>query len=147
MRFRATLESHGKIGTGIQVPAEVIATLGAGRRPPVRVTITGHTFRDTIAALGERFIVGVSAANRAAAGVTVGDELDVEIELDAEPRAPTVPRKRDAALDGGPNAQSAFDALSASRPGRVPAVEGTKAEMTRKQRIAQAIEELRTRTG
>ena len=114
MRFRATLESNGRVGTGFQVPAEVVATLGAGRRPPVRVTIAGHTCRGTIAALGERFLVGISTESRAAAGVTVGDELDVEIELDMEPRASAVPRNRDAAPGGGANLRSAFDALSAS---------------------------------
>jgi len=80
----------------------------------VRVTIADHTCRSTIAALGERFLLGVSAENRAAAGVTVGDELDVEFELDTEPRASAVPRNRDAAPGGGANARSAFEALSSS---------------------------------
>ena len=50
MKFTATLELHGKTATGIEVPEDVVTGLGAGKRPPVRVTINGHTYRSTIAA-------------------------------------------------------------------------------------------------
>ena len=85
MRFRATLESNGKTATGIQVPDEVVETLGAGRKPAVRVSIAGHTYRSTIASRGGRYLLGVSAENRGRAGVAAGDELEVELELDTEP--------------------------------------------------------------
>jgi len=54
MRLYATLEAHGKTATGISVPAEVVEALGGGRRPSVRVTIAGHTYRSTVAARGDR---------------------------------------------------------------------------------------------
>jgi len=53
MRFRATIRLGGK--TGIQVPAEIIESLGSSRRPPVRVTINGHTYRSTVAVMGGQF--------------------------------------------------------------------------------------------
>ncbi len=43
MRFRTTIQLNGKTATGIEVPEEVIDELGSGKRPPVRVTINGHT--------------------------------------------------------------------------------------------------------
>jgi hypothetical protein len=41
--FQATVEATGKTTTGIPVPEEIVTGLGAGRRPPVRVTLNGHT--------------------------------------------------------------------------------------------------------
>ncbi|MGH8776691.1 MAG: DUF1905 domain-containing protein [Jiangellaceae bacterium] len=43
MRFRATLELAGKTATGFRVPADIVDSLGAGKRPPVRVTINGYS--------------------------------------------------------------------------------------------------------
>ena len=91
MKFRATAELGGKTATGIEVPEDVVAALGSGNRPPVTVTIGGHTYRTTVAWMGGRFLIGLSAENRTAAGVAAGDEVDVEIELDAEPREVEVP--------------------------------------------------------
>jgi hypothetical protein len=68
-RFRATLQLHGKTATGIEVPAAAVEELAAGKKPAVRVTIAGYTYRSTLARRGERYLVGVSAENRAGAGV------------------------------------------------------------------------------
>lgn len=46
------MERGGKTATGIRVPAEVVESLGSGKRPPVRVTINGHTYRSSIAVMG-----------------------------------------------------------------------------------------------
>lgn len=51
MRFRTTLEQAGKTATGFEVPSAVVAGLGAGKRPAVRVTINGFTYRNTIASM------------------------------------------------------------------------------------------------
>ncbi len=91
VRFRAVILQSGKTATGIRVPDEVVAGLGAGKRPPVRVTIGGHTYRSTVASMGGVFMIGVSAENRSNAGVAAGDEVDVDIELDKAPREVTVP--------------------------------------------------------
>ena len=82
MRFHTTLLQSDKTATGIEVPAEVIEALGAGKRPPVSVTINGFTYRSSIAVMGGQYMVGVSAENRAGARVKGGDEIDVDIELD-----------------------------------------------------------------
>jgi hypothetical protein len=91
MRFRPVIELNGKTGTGIEVPAEVLAALGQGRRPPVTATINGFTYRTSVGALGGRFLLPVSAQVRQDAGVAAGDLVDVDVELDEAPRTVTIP--------------------------------------------------------
>ena len=144
MRFRTTIEQSGPTATGIRVPDEVVAGLGAGRRPPVRVTINGYTYRSTIAVMGGAFMVGVSATNRAGAAVAGGDEVDVEIELDTSPREVSVPADLAAALDAEPAARRTFDRLSYSNKSwHTLQIEGAKTDETRRRRIAKSIAALR----
>ncbi|MEA2828403.1 MAG: hypothetical protein QOG43_2842 [Actinomycetota bacterium] len=144
MRFRTTLLLGGKTATGIEVPAEIVEGLGAGKRPPVRVTIKGHTYRSSIAVMGGVFMVGVNADDRKAAGVAAGDELDVDIELDTEPRQVVVPEDFAAALDADADARQFFDKLSYSHQRRhVLAIDDAKTAETRRRRIAKAVEMLR----
>jgi len=144
MQFRTTIELGGKTATGFQVPPDVVASLGMGKRPPVRVTINGYTYRSTVAAYGELFMLPLAAEHRAGAGVAAGDEVTVEVELDTEPRAVAVPPDFAAALDAEPDARRAFDSLSYSNQRRhVLAVEDAKTPATRQRRIAKAVETLR----
>lgn len=144
-RFRTTLLSHGKSATGIEVPPELVEALGAGKRPPVSVTINGHVFRTTVAPRGgDRFLVGVSAVNREQAGIAAGDEIDVEIEHDAAPRVVEVPPDFAAALDADLAARARWDGFSYShRRQHVMAIENAKTDATRRRRIAKALEMLR----
>ena len=144
MRFRATLETEGKTATGINVPAEVVDALGGGKRPRVTVTINGHTYRSSVAVLGGRYMLGVSAENRAAAGVEGGQDVDVELELDTAPREVTVPPDFAAALAAEPAAQATFDGLSYSNKSwHVLQIDGAKTDETRQRRIAKSVEALR----
>src|SRR5947207_14839747 len=112
MRFRTTVELGGKTATGIPVPEDVVAALGSGKRPAVRVTVGGHSYRTTVASRGGRFLVPLSAENRAAAGVAAGEDVDVEIESDTSPREVAVPADLTDALAHDRAAQHFFDALS-----------------------------------
>jgi hypothetical protein len=144
MRFRATLQSNGKTATGIRVPPEVVAALGTSRKPAVRVTIAGHTYRSTIATRSGVFLLGVSAENRQAAGVAAGDELDVDLELDTEPREVAVPPDLAEALASDAQARRFFDSLTHSQQQwYVLPIEQAKAAETRERRVAKAIAMLR----
>ena len=144
MRFRATIRLGGKTATGIQVPAEIMESLGSSRRPPVRVTINGHTYRSTVAVMGGQFMLPVSAEQRENAGVAAGDEVDVDIELDTEPREVTVPPDLAEALDGDADAKRFFDGLSYSHKRRhVLAIEDAKTAEPRQRRVAKAVSMLR----
>jgi hypothetical protein len=91
VKFRAKLELNGKTATGFVVPEKVVASLGTSKKPAVRVTINGHTYRSTVATMGGRFMVGVSADNRVLASVAAGDTVEVALALDTAPREVTVP--------------------------------------------------------
>lgn len=144
MRFRAVIQLNGKTATGIQVPPEVVANLGTGRRPSVRVTINGYTYPSTVATMGGAFMLPVSAEVRAGAGVAAGDAVDVDIELDTEPREVSVPPDLGDALDHDADARRFFDGLSYSNKRRVVlSVEEAKTTETRQKRIAKAVTTLR----
>jgi hypothetical protein len=140
MRFRTTILQSGKTTTGIQVPDEVVEALGSGRRPAVRVTINGYTYRSSVAVVSGAYMVGVSAEHRAASGVAGGDQVDVDIELDTAPREVSVPDDLAAALDAEPEARRTFDGLSYSNKSwHVLQVTGAKTDETRQRRIAKSV--------
>ena len=144
MRFRTTLLLAGKTATGMRVPDEVVEALGAGKRPPVRITINGYTYRNTIAVYGDEYLVGVSAEHRQGAGVKAGDELDVDIELDTAPREVEVPADLAAALAAEPEAQRTFVGLSYSNRNYIATqVQDAKSDETRQRRIAKSVDALR----
>ena len=140
MRFRSVVRLGGKTATGIPVPDEVVEGLGKGKRPPVRATINGHTYRSTVASVGGQFMLPISTENRESAGVAAGDEVEVDIELDTEPREVTVPPDFAEALDSEAEARRFFDGLSYSKKQRfVLPIEQAKTDETRQRRIAKAI--------
>ena len=144
MRYRTTIVQSGKTATGIPVPDEVVEALGSGKRPAVRVTINGFTYRSSVAVIDGSYMVGVSAENRAGAGVAGGDEVDVDIELDTAPREVTVPDELAAALDAEPDARHTFETLSYSNKSwHVLQVTGAKTDETRQRRIAKSVAALK----
>jgi hypothetical protein len=148
MRFRGVVQLEGKTATGIRVPPGIVEALGAGKRPPVRVTIGPHTWRSTVAAFGDVFMLPLSAENRTAAGAAAGDEIEVDIELDVAPREVVVPPDFATALDADADARRTFDALSYSRKRWfVLGIEDARTPETRQRRIDKAIETLRAGGG
>ena len=144
MKFRATLELNGKTATGIEVHAEVVAALGSTKKPAVIVTINDYTYRSTVATMGGRFMLPVSAEVRGNAGVAAGDEVEVSLELDTAPREVEVPPDFAAALDQDVAAKQAFDKLSYSNKRQhTLAIEGAKSAETRQRRIDKAMATLR----
>lgn len=144
MKFTATLELHGKTATGIVVPDEVVEGLGGGRRPAVQVSFRGHSYPSTVAPRGDRYLVPVSAEQRTATGVQAGDELEVELVLDLEPRSTSVPDDLQAALSVHPDAERFFSGLTAGQQkGFVTPIEAAKSPDTRQRRIDKAVEALR----
>jgi len=144
IKFRATLLLAGKTATGFEVPEEVVEALGAGKRPAVKVTIAGHAYRSMVAPRGARYLVGVNAENRAAAGVAAGDEVEIGLALDTEPREVAVPADLAAALEADPEASAFFASLTPSQKGwYVHPIEQAKRPETRERRVAKAIGMLR----
>ena len=142
--FHTTIISSGGTTAGIEIPEEAVEALGAGKRPPVVVTINGYTYRNTVAVMGGTYMVGVSNEHRAASGLAAGDEVDVELVLDTAPRTVEPPADFAAALDAEPAARETIDKLSNSNQGyHVSLIEGAKSEETRQRRIEKSVSVLR----
>lgn len=146
MKFTAELLSTGKNTAGFEVPDEIVERLGGGGRPKVSVTVNGFTFRTSIARMGGRYLLGVSAERRTEAGVAPGEVLDVEVELDTAPRELDVPEPLAAALAADPDAKAYWDTLSYSnRQWHVLQVTSAKTDATRDRRIEKSVGMLRDR--
>jgi hypothetical protein len=131
--------------TGLVVPAEVVVALGSSKRPPVVVSLAGYSYRSTVAVMGGVFMIPLSKANREAAGVKGGDQVEVKLELDQAPRTVDLPEDLAAALEAKPGARAAFDASAPSMQKEyVRQVESAKAAETRARRIAAIVEKLAT---
>jgi len=134
--FRTVLHQQGN-NVGIVVPDEVVAELGAGKRPLVKVTIDGtYSFVYTIAVMGGRNMIGFSAAHRAASGFRGGDQVEIALELETAPREVDIPPQLAAALAADPVAAAAFDKLSYTfRKEHARAIAEAKADETRQRRL------------
>ena len=143
-RFRTTVFLGGKTATGLQVPEAVVDALDRGKRPPVRVTVNGHTYRSTVAVMGGDYVLPLAAEHRTAAGVAPGDEVDVELVLDDAPREVEVPPDLAEALAAEPAAKAFFDGLSYSKQRWfTESVTSAKKAETRERRVAKALDLLR----
>ncbi|MDT5125285.1 MAG: hypothetical protein QOI28_232 [Mycobacterium sp.] len=142
MRFSTTMFQSGN-NTGIEVPADVLEALGAGKRPPVVVTVNGYSYRSTVAPMGGQYLLPFSAERRSESGISGGDAIDVELVLDSAPRVVEVPEDLRTALDDSPDASAAWAKLSYShRKAHVTSVMGAKAADTRARRIAAVVAKL-----
>ena len=143
--FTTTILKDSEVNaTGLPVPEEAVAAMGKGKKPPVKVTINGHTYRSTVAVLGGVFMLPLSKENRAAAGVNAGDTIEVTLELDSEPRTVEIPQDLAEALSKEEGAAAAFDALAFSmRKEYVRQVVTAVAQETRERRIAGIVAKLR----
>jgi hypothetical protein len=129
---------------GLEIPEEAVQSLGGGKRPPVKITLNGHSWRSRVAIMRGRYLLGLSNANREAAGVATGDQVEVQVELDEEPRVPLEPADFGRALDADPAARAAYDRLADTRKREhIRSIESAKRPETRARRIATALETLR----
>jgi hypothetical protein len=143
MKFRSHVEPAEPM-RGLEVPPEVVEALGAGKRPAVTITINGHSWKSRVAIMRGRYLLGLSNANRKAAGVATGDEVEVEVEIDAEPRVVAEPADFARALDADPAARTAYDRLAYSHKRQhVLAIESAKKPETRARLIEKALAMLR----
>lgn len=143
MKFRTQVEPPEPM-RGLEVPPAVVESLGHGKRPPVTITINRHSWKSRVAIMRGRYLLGLSNANRRAAGVEIGDEVEVELEFDPEPRVVAEPADFAHALSTDPAARAAYDRLPDGRKREhVRAVESAKKPETRARRIEKALAELR----
>jgi Bacteriocin-protection, YdeI or OmpD-Associated/Domain of unknown function (DUF1905) len=129
--------------TGIEVPPDIVAALGAGKRPKVVVNVNGYEYRSTVAVMGGKYLLPFSADKRKQSGIAGGDAIDVELTLDTVPRTVDVPADLQAALDASAVASAVWDKLSYSnRKAHVTSILGAKGAETRARRIAAIVAKL-----
>lgn len=144
MKFQARVIPSGN-ATGVEIPADVMQALGPDRRPLIAVTINGHTWRSRVALMRGQCLIGISAADRTASGITEGDVVEVEVEPDTAPRIVAEPPDLAQALNDDPAARAAFDRLPYGlKRKHVTSIAAAKSPETRQRRIAGLVTTLRS---
>ena len=137
----------GKTAAGVEVPEKVVLGLGSTRRPLVKVTINGYTYRSAIAPMGGKYMHGVSNDVRRQTGVAPGETIDIDVELDTEKRDLEVPPELAKALAKDARAKKYFDSLSYSRKYALAApIANGKTPETRERNLAKAMAELKAKS-
>lgn len=140
--FRAKLETDDGSSAFVRIPFDVKAVFGKAR-PPVRATLNGYEFQSTLTPYGGMHYLGVNQKVRAAAGVNIGDRVEVGIEADETPRVIKPPADLARALKTSPAAQARWKQLSYTHQREyVEAIEEAKKPETRARRITKTIEQL-----
>jgi hypothetical protein len=139
-RFLAELKQRGP-GNFVEIPFDPLEVFGEAR-PPVRGNLNGFPFRGRIAKYGGEYMLGFRREIREGASVEAGDTVDVEIELDTEPRTVALPDDLAAALDE--EARATFDRMAYThRREYVEWITEAKRPETRTRRVAKAAELIR----
>jgi hypothetical protein len=147
VKFRAKVLLAGKTATGVEVPAKVVEGLRSTKRPLVRVTINGYTYRSAIAPMGGTYMLGISEDVRSNAHVSAGDTVDVDVELDTEKREVEVPSELAKELAKNPKARKYFESLSYSRKALlVNPIANGKTPETRAKNLDKAMRELKAKS-
>lgn len=137
--FETTVAASGN-NTGIVVPDEVVEQLAAGKRPAVIVDVNGYEYRNTVAVMGGRYLIGISATVRQATGLTGGDPISVTLTVADSPREVNVPDDFAAALAADAQVGAFFATLSNSMQRyHVDTINAAKSVETRERRIGKAV--------
>jgi hypothetical protein len=148
LKFKAQLVSRGPNGawTYLQIPFNVPEILGRKGQVPVRATINGCTFRNSLMPRAGVHILGVGKDVLASAAANPGDTVQVELAIDDAPRTVEVPADLEAALAKNPAQQQTFAALSYSHKKEyVDWIESAKKPETRLSRFEKMAEMLASR--
>jgi hypothetical protein len=142
--FTATIISAGGGGAYVPIPFDVEEAFGK-KRVPVQALINGETYRGTLVRMGEPYhILIVLKGIRQKIGRDIGDEVEVVLEEDTQPRMVEVPPDLMQALAKAPAAKAAFEKMSYTHQKEyVNAVLEAKHASTRSDRITKTIEMLK----
>ena len=142
--LRVSIQSSDRMDAHIELPEDLVLSLGAGKRPAVRTEIEGVRYQTRVAVYGGRYYLGLRKDVVKAASLTPGKSVRLAIELDDQPREVELPPDLSQALTRSEDAKSAFDRLSFThRKEYVRWVEEAKREETRRTRVEKTISMLR----
>lgn len=142
MKFKTVILQTGN-NTGIEVPESIVEALQGGKRPAVIVTLNGYTYPSTVAVMGGKFLIPLSAEHRNSAGVKGGDELEIILDPDTVPRVVALPDDLERRLKENLTASSFFEKLSPSAKKKlVLLVDSAKTTETRNKRLEKVLGDL-----
>ncbi|MGZ6346810.1 MAG: YdeI/OmpD-associated family protein [Anaerolineales bacterium] len=142
--FNATIIGTGGRGAYVQIPFDVEQAFGK-KRVPVQAEINGELYRGTLVRMGDPYhILIVLKGIRQKIGKEIGDEVEVVLEEDTQPRVVDVPDDFIEALGKSPVAKTVFEKMSYTHQKEyVNAILDAKHESTRRDRIRKTIEMLK----
>lgn len=144
IRFHTRLEARGPAAAVVLTDTQVAAIGEGAKRFPVVATVNGHTWRTSVARMGGEFLVGLNREVRQRAGVEAGDEVEVSLELDTDPREVELPPEFEEALVADSDARTKFQSMSFThRKEYARWIGDAKREETRLRRVGQALEMIR----
>jgi hypothetical protein len=133
--FTATLREGA-----IEVPLDVKTIFGEAR-PPVKMTFCGETHKNRIAVYGGKYLLGIWKQVLEQHSLTDGNQLEVTIEPDDEPRAIVMPPELQLALANNAKATAGWDAMSFTHQREwAESIADAKGADTKARRVDQAID-------
>ncbi|HET6744619.1 MAG TPA: YdeI/OmpD-associated family protein [Candidatus Limnocylindria bacterium] len=143
-RFITTIEAAVGGGAAARIPPDIGAQLGGLKQMRVTGSLNGTPIRTSTMPYRGGLYVGIHKASREAAGVEIGDEVQLELTRDDSPRVLEIPAELEAAFAGEPALRERFDALSFSRRRDLAApISEAKKPETRAARLEKALATLR----
>src|SRR5512139_2764918 len=110
--FRAIIEDAGGGGAFVSVPFDVEQAFGK-KRVKILATFDGVPYRGSMVRMGsECHLLLVLKEIREQIGKTFGDEIEVTVEEDTQPRVIVVPDDLRLALEAEPAALAFFEKLA-----------------------------------
>ena len=142
--FTATIIGTGGGGAYVPIPFDVEQAFGK-KRVPVQAAINGEPYRGTMVRMGDPFhILIVLKGIRQKIGKDIGDEVEVVLEQDTQPRVVDVPKDFKQALEKSLGAKAVFEKMSYTHQKEyVNAILDAKHASTRRDRINKTIEMLK----
>ena len=139
--FTATIIGTGGGGAYVPIPFDVEQAFGK-KRVPVQAEINGEPYRGTLVRMGDLYhILIVLKGIRQKTGKDIGEEVEVVLEEDTQPRVVEIPEDFQRALANAPIAKSAFEKKSYTHQKEyVNAILAAKHASTRSNRISKTIE-------
>jgi hypothetical protein len=143
-RFTAELHDSGRGGgRWLEVPFDPKEAFGEARAA-VAGTLNGTPFRGRLSVYGGKTYLGLNKEIRDAAGIDVGDSVEVVLGRDDAPREVEIPNELLVAFERDAKARAAFDKLAFThRREYARWIAEAKKEETRERRVAKALEMLR----
>lgn len=144
MTFRAVIVSARGGGAGVMIPAELVDAIGGQRQMRVLGSLNGAPYSSSTMPGSLGLFLGVHKATQQAAGVTIGDLVEIEVTRDIRPRLVELPSDLDRMLAQDPQLRARFDALAFThRKEMALSVAEAKRPETRERRLAAVLARLR----